>query len=145
MTICKERFPQLFAVRHAAALLLSTALLLLFPFPSGWQPAAMLLTGLGSLPIVEEAVPDYSLVAHAMGQIDEYTGTNSLEAFQTNYDKGYRIFECDLSVTNDGQVVLRHDWDAGMQVGICKRDLGMEIIGVNTPEQLAEVEALLSR
>jgi len=28
----------------------------------------------------------------------------------------------------------------GARVGICKRELGMEIIGVNTPEQLSEVE-----
>ncbi len=32
----------------------------------------------------------------------------------------------------------------GMEVGICCRDLGCEIIGVNTPEQLAEVEKALS-
>ena len=32
---------------------------------------------------------------------------------------------------------------SGKQVEACRRDLGMEILGVNTPEQLAEVEALL--
>ena len=31
----------------------------------------------------------------------------------------------------------------GLPIGICKRNLGMEIIGVNTVEQLAEVEAEL--
>lgn len=31
----------------------------------------------------------------------------------------------------------------GMKVGICKRELGYEIIGVNTPEHLAQVEELL--
>ncbi len=31
----------------------------------------------------------------------------------------------------------------GLKVGLCKRDLGMEIIGVNTPEQLAEVERII--
>ena len=31
----------------------------------------------------------------------------------------------------------------GMKVGVCKRDLGMEIIGVNTPDQLKEVESIL--
>ena len=31
----------------------------------------------------------------------------------------------------------------GKQVDACRRDLGLEILGVNTPEQLAEVEALL--
>ena len=33
--------------------------------------------------------------------------------------------------------------EQGLPVGICKRELGMEIIGVNTPEQLEEVERLL--
>ena len=32
---------------------------------------------------------------------------------------------------------------AGMHIGVCRRELGMEIIGVNTPEQLAQVETLL--
>ena len=31
----------------------------------------------------------------------------------------------------------------GMKVGVCRRDLGMEIIGVNTPQQLSQVEELL--
>lgn len=31
----------------------------------------------------------------------------------------------------------------GKKVGICSRHLGMEIIGVNTPEQLAQVEAAI--
>ena len=31
----------------------------------------------------------------------------------------------------------------GMKVGVCRRDLGMEIIGVNTPRQLNQVEELL--
>ena len=32
----------------------------------------------------------------------------------------------------------------GLPVSLCCRDLGLEIIGVNTPEQLAEVESILS-
>ncbi|MGI6028297.1 MAG: NTP transferase domain-containing protein [Candidatus Heteroscillospira sp.] len=31
----------------------------------------------------------------------------------------------------------------GMKVGVCRRNLGMEIIGVNTPAQLREVEEIL--
>lgn len=33
--------------------------------------------------------------------------------------------------------------NSGEKIGVCKRDLGMEIIGVNTPEQLAEIETIL--
>ena len=32
----------------------------------------------------------------------------------------------------------------GCKVGVCRRDLGLEIIGVNTPAQLNEVEKILS-
>ena len=60
----------------------------------------------------------YPLAAHAMGQIDGHTGTNSLEAFQASYAAGYRLFECDLAMADDGRVVLRHDWSAGLQEGV---------------------------
>jgi len=40
----------------------------------------------------------------------------------------------------DVPAILR---DEGLPIGICKRDLGVEIIGVNTVEQLQEVEEAL--
>jgi len=40
----------------------------------------------------------------------------------------------------DVPAILR---DKGLPIGICKRDLGVEIIGVNTVEQLQEVEEAL--
>jgi glycerophosphoryl diester phosphodiesterase len=52
----------------------------------------------------------YPLVAHALGGIDGVDYTNSLEAFKQNYDKGQRVFEVDLSLTEDGQLAARHDW-----------------------------------
>ncbi len=61
---------------------------------------------------------DYSLIAHAMGAVDGYSCTPSLEAFTANYQRGYRLFECDLLQTADGALVLRHDWAAGFQEGI---------------------------
>lgn len=49
---------------------------------------------------------------------------------------------------NSGEYYLTdapgHIRAAGKTLGICKLDLGMEIIGVNTPDQLAEVEAALN-
>ena len=49
-------------------------------------------------------------VQHAMGGIDGKTYTNSLEAFLANYDKGCRVFECDIAWTRDGELVLWHSW-----------------------------------
>ena len=50
------------------------------------------------------------LVSHAFGRIEEYSYTNSLEAFESNYAKGHRTFEVDLYLTKDNKVVLAHDW-----------------------------------
>lgn len=52
----------------------------------------------------------YKLIAHALGGIDGYTYTNSLEALLQNYQKGHRVFEVDLILTEDGHLVARHDW-----------------------------------
>jgi len=41
----------------------------------------------------------------------------------------------------DVPTILR---DAGHRIGICKRDLGLEVIGVNTVEQLQQVEDALA-
>lgn len=43
-------------------------------------------------------------------------------------------------LTDAPELILKH----GGRVNVCKRHLGLEIIGVNTPEQLAEVERVLS-
>ena len=92
----------------------------------------------------------YSLVAHAMGQVDDKTGTNSLEAFQASYARGYRMFEMDLSLTSDGYVVLRHDWDDGIQAGMDGENiptraafLETPIYGVYTPLSFGDVLGLL--
>ncbi|MCR8634017.1 phosphatidylinositol-specific phospholipase C/glycerophosphodiester phosphodiesterase family protein [Paenibacillus radicis (ex Xue et al. 2023)] len=52
----------------------------------------------------------YPLIAHALGGIDGIDYTNSLQAFTQNYDKGQRVFEIDLSLTEDGKLAARHDW-----------------------------------
>jgi glycerophosphoryl diester phosphodiesterase len=49
-------------------------------------------------------------IAHAMGAIDGDIYTNSLDAFEYNYSRGYRVFEVDLSWTSDGELVLWHNW-----------------------------------
>lgn len=52
----------------------------------------------------------YSLIAHAMGAIDDITYTNSLEAFELSYKNGFRVFETDFTPTSDGVLVGRHSW-----------------------------------
>ena len=50
-------------------------------------------------------------IAHAMGSIDGQTYTNSKEAFEVNYEKGFRVFEVDFSLTSDGKTVCSHDFE----------------------------------
>ncbi len=54
---------------------------------------------------------DLPRVAHAGGQLDGATYTNSLEALEKNYEAGFRAFEIDLSFTSDRELVCLHDWD----------------------------------
>ena len=51
----------------------------------------------------------YGFVAHAFGAIDGRLYTNSLEAFQRNYGRGFRVFEVDVVRLADGTALLAHD------------------------------------
>ena len=51
----------------------------------------------------------YGFVAHAFGAIDGHLYSNSLEAFQRSYARGFRVFECDLVRLADGTALLAHD------------------------------------
>jgi glycerophosphoryl diester phosphodiesterase len=50
------------------------------------------------------------LIAHAGGEIYGIRLTNSLEALENSYNKGFRFMEVDISPTSDGIPVLVHDW-----------------------------------
>jgi glycerophosphoryl diester phosphodiesterase len=50
-------------------------------------------------------------IAHAGGAINNQTYTNSLDALNLNYLKGFRFFEIDFSWTSDGELVAIHDWN----------------------------------
>lgn len=50
-------------------------------------------------------------IAHAGGGINNKTYTNSFEALDYNYNKGFRFFEIDFSFTSDGELVCLHDWE----------------------------------
>ena len=49
-------------------------------------------------------------IAHAGGMINKFIYTNSLEALNLNYERGFRLFELDIIKTSDGQFVAAHDW-----------------------------------
>lgn len=49
-------------------------------------------------------------IIHAGGSIDNHVGSNSLEALNTSYAKGYRFIEMDFRFSSDGEAVCIHDW-----------------------------------
>lgn len=49
-------------------------------------------------------------IAHAGGKIDNKVYTNSLEALDFNYSRGFRLFELDIIRTKDNYFVAAHDW-----------------------------------
>lgn len=76
-------------------------------------------TGLTAAQILSNA----QLIAHGMGKIADVTTLNCLESFRLQYEKGVRVFEVDLRMTSDMQVVLRHDWRAGWQNGVSETQI----------------------
>lgn len=58
----------------------------------------------------EKKIEPANFIAHAGGAINGQTYTNSLEALNYNYEKGFRYFEIDFSWTSDQELVAIHDW-----------------------------------
>ncbi|PIE64318.1 MAG: hypothetical protein CSA26_08725 [Desulfobacterales bacterium] len=55
-------------------------------------------------------------IAHAAGIIDGNTYTNSKEALDSSYKKGFRLFELDIIKTIDGKYVAAHDWERWSEI-----------------------------
>ncbi|RZF23084.1 hypothetical protein DAY19_04755 [Halobacteriovorax vibrionivorans] len=77
------------------------------------------LTGIFKLEIIKRFEPPHKdaftdtsrFIAHAGGVIDGRIYTNSLEAINSSYKKGFRRIELDLQETSDGIIVAVHEWD----------------------------------
>lgn len=54
---------------------------------------------------------DNRVVAHALGAIEGRIETNSKEAFINAYENGYKVMEADFTLTSDGMLVVRHDFN----------------------------------
>ena len=70
-----------------------------------------------------EILAEERIIAHGMGSIAGRATLNCLEGFQEQYRRGVRVFEVDLRLTADQQVVLRHDWRAGWQAGVSETNI----------------------
>lgn len=65
----------------------------------------------------------HQVIAHAMGGINGYTYTNTMEAFIANYEQGTRVFEADLLLTTDQKLVARHEWTGNMSKLLGQQDV----------------------
>lgn len=63
------------------------------------------------------------VVMHALGAIDGIAYTNSKEALENSYREGNKIFECDMVLTADQELVACHDWNTGMQKGFSEENI----------------------
>ncbi|GGH33351.1 hypothetical protein GCM10008013_38390 [Paenibacillus segetis] len=61
-----------------------------------------------------EGFKAHRMVAHAMGGINGIAYSNTYEAFIANYEKGLRIFEVDLLLSTDNDLIARHEWSENM-------------------------------
>lgn len=77
---------------------------------AGWIVLICVLLFPHGITFAQQPWTDYRLIAHGLGEISSVTVTNSREAFVTSYEKGHRVFEADLILTQDEQLVARHDW-----------------------------------
>ena len=50
-------------------------------------------------------------IAHAGGEVNGIKSTNTKDALDQNYKRGFRFFELDIIETSDGVMVAAHDWN----------------------------------
>jgi glycerophosphoryl diester phosphodiesterase len=50
-------------------------------------------------------------IAHAGGEVNGTKSTNTKQALNQNYERGFRLFELDIIKTSDDKYVAAHDWN----------------------------------
>lgn len=97
-----------------------------------------------------EILAQSTTVIHGFGQLGDVTILNCREGFEHYYARGARVFEVDLRMTRDGEVVLRHDWRAGWQEGVSEQAvptleefLSKPVLGQYTPMSFRDLLLLM--
>ena len=81
-------------------------------------------------------------IAHAGGMIDDHVYTNSIEALNLNYKKGFRFFELDIYKTRDGIYVAVHDWSTWKKVSGYPGDLPPSVKDFKKYKRYGKYEAI---
>lgn len=82
------------------------------------------------------------VIAHAGGQWNNRSYTNSLQALSSNYSQGVRWFEIDFLLTSDQHWICLHDWQDGFNQ-LLKELPSTSITPTQTPVTLAEFEQII--
>ncbi len=105
----------------------------------------------------QEESKDFSplLIAHAGGAIDSCVYTNSREAMELAFEKGFRFIEFDLLFTSDSVLVAAHSWerfnsmtgyeDWGDSVPAYSDFLSRKICGRYTPLSAREINSFFEQ
>lgn len=105
----------------------------------------------------QEKSKDFSpqLIAHAGGAIDSCIYTNSREAMELAFEKGFRFIEFDLLFTGDSVLVAAHSWsdfnritgceDFGDSVPLYSDFASRKIYGCYTPLSAADINAFFEQ
>lgn len=65
----------------------------------------------------KKCVKNNNFIAHALGGIEGHEYTNSKEALEASYNKGFRLFETDIKLSSDGNLILVHSgWQKRMNL-----------------------------
>ncbi len=96
--------------KHRLLFLITLIGLLATMLPTAFWPGIVQIPS-SAAPAVSYVARPVTEIAHAGGEIHGLAYTNSLEALNFSYSRGFRYFEVDLNLTTDGQIVLLHDWD----------------------------------
>lgn len=78
----------------------------------------------------KKVIDSNNYIAHALGGIDNNSYTNSLEALNTAYNNGFKLFEVDIRFTSDNKLVCVHGWS----VDDYKNKIGLDYNGIMTYE-----------
>lgn len=109
------------------------------------EPAAEKEKPAGELPATAILAKE-KVIAHGLGAIGELTTPNCLESFQAAYAAGVRVFEADLRLTRDGQVILRHDYGSDWtQIPTREDFLSEKVGGVYTPLSFRDLLLLMEQ
>ena len=80
-----------------------------------FRALALFAAALSGAQLYAQSVSELPRIAHAGGQINSATYTNSIDALDINYAAGFRVFEMDFSFTSDQQLVCLHDWEESFE------------------------------